>query len=191
MKLINSEIDFEGCKRRAYELARKEFSKQGFIIGKICASDLRIVKTSQTKEKISNVNFISGRHANRRWSGDWGGYSDQFSGTHDFNFSIKYDNFNLLALAYGARGDNGPDRNIFFLQLVEARPKGLGERPRMLASILRVIEIYCREVKYPEIHIPIPMRMKPLSDELISYLKRMGFHEHKESGNLYMALKLT
>ena len=111
---------------------------------------------------------------------DW----DWFDGYGNFKFSYPkrfeaalWQKNNLICISLGRPTYNG---NFLRLDVVEARPKDLGERPSVFDEILLAYGVYARMIGATGIRI-----MHPINDEVRAYYESFGYEYQSEGNYLY------
>ncbi len=90
---------------------------------------------------------------------------------------VLWEGNNLFALSMGRPTYNGSNLR---LDVVEARPQSLGERPSIFGIVLLAYGIYARLINANEIRI-----MNPINNDIKNYYEAFGYQYVSKGDYLY------
>jgi len=170
MKLthLDAERRYDELRKQAVRFAQSDLdtrNKYNLKITNITNSALQ-----ETKKWFSS----SKRKVNWNWLDEYGSF--KFSYPKRFEAALWQKN-DLICISLGRPTYNG---SFLRLDVIEARPKDLGERPNVFDEILLAYGVYARMIGASGIRI-----MNPINEEVRSYYESFGYVYRQKGDYLY------
>ncbi len=147
----------------------------------LAADNIRDIRLSEiTAEALLQTKMWERSPLRSKKEVDWSWFDDynhfKFRYPKRFEMAI-WQASKLIGMSIGRRTYNG---TAMRLDVVEASPPDLGERPAIFETVLLGYEIYAKLVNAKQIRI-----MNPVNDKIRAYYEQFGYQYSQESNYLY------